>query len=188
LAATPWDNHNYRRGQRPDKGNLQENLLHSFCAKNGLIQNFLNLVATSFGGHTSYSQVFPQLCKTGLLEPGSSHFPNPLNKRYARFIGLILARKQEQIREGGGLKAEGVRQIHSEPRTPKVEQPSCLRSQPRRLVTSVHRSAEAGLVRAALKRTHSREPGASRELGVRNFSSALTSGLQHRGLQQALAT
>jgi hypothetical protein len=51
-------------------------------------------------------------------------------------------------------------------------------------VTSVHRPAEAGLVRAALKRTHSRGSGATRESGVRNFSSALTSVLEHRGLRQ----
>ena len=51
-------------------------------------------------------------------------------------------------------------------------------------VTSVHRPAEAGLVKAALKRAHSREPDATREFGVRNFSSALTSGLQQRGLRQ----
>ena len=52
------------------------------------------------------------------------------------------------------------------------------------VVTAVRRPAEAGLVKAALKRTHSRDSGATCEFGVRNFSSALTSGLQHRGLRQ----
>ncbi len=76
-------------------------------------------MTASFDGHTSYSQVFPQLCKTGLLEAVLSHLPNLSNKRYARFNGLILSPKtrvnsggREDGEEGGGSPPDT-----SEPRT-----------------------------------------------------------------------
>jgi hypothetical protein len=43
------------------------------------------------------------------------------------------------------------------------------------------RPAEAGLVKAALKAHALQDSGATRELEVRNFSSATKSVLQHRG-------
>jgi len=48
-------------------------------------------------------------------------------------------------------------------------------------VTSLRRPAEAGLVKAALKRTHFRDFVATLEFGVRNFSSALTPGFSTEG-------
>jgi hypothetical protein len=63
----------------------------------------------------------------------------------------------------------------------RVEQASCLCHSRDGCGTSAHRPAEAGLVRAALKRTNSRDSGATREFGMRNFSSTLTSELEHRG-------